>query len=378
MEGTTREFGWVRGSGRKRISALVTALALSFAGVAILAPVAVAVGNGVAQSTVVSSVPSAKTPNVTNGVVYAVSQVGSQMIIGGTFTTAQNPKSTTNIARTKVLGFDSSTGTVSTGFAPTLDGDVRAITPGTAANTVFVGGAFNNVNGVKSKGLALLSTSTGKAVAGFKVPSLNGVVYSLAVVGNRLYLAGSFTTANGAAHGGLLTLNATTGAIDPFMSIQVAGHHNYNGSGANGAVGPRALAINPAGTRAVVVGNFKTADGLPRDQVAVLDLDGSKAQVDPNWATGQFTAACFSGAFDSYVTDVQYSPDGSYFVVTATGGSERTRTARGRCVTPRPGGSRRRPVPTYTRPGSTTRARTACGQRRSAVRRCTCPATNAG
>ena len=306
--------------GRRRRTALV--VAATAAALVAAAPAAEAVGNGVSQATVVSAVPSAATPNVTDGVTYAISQVGSQVILGGSFTGVSNPKSTTVLTRNRVLAFDAATGTVTSGFAPNLDGTVRAVTAGPSANTVFVGGAFNTVNGAKSKGLALLNTTTGAAVAGFKVPVLNGIVYSMALVGNRLYLAGSFTKAGGVAHGGLLAVNATTGAIDPFMSIQTAGHHNYNGSsGANGAVGPRAMAVNPSGTRALVIGNFKTADGLPRDQIAMIDLDGAKAQVDPNWATGQFTAACFSWAFDTYVTDVQWAPDGSYFVVTATGGS---------------------------------------------------------
>ena len=30
-------------------------------------------------------------------------------------------------------------------------------------------------------------------------------------------------------------MNATTGALDPFMNVQFAGHHNDTGSGAQGA-----------------------------------------------------------------------------------------------------------------------------------------------
>ncbi|MBO0863530.1 MAG: PKD domain-containing protein [Mycobacterium sp.] len=183
-----------------------------------------------------------------------------------------------------------------------------------------MGGRFGNVNGVKSKGVTLLNTQTGAIVGGFKPPSMNGVVQSLALSGNRLFLGGSFSTLGGVAHAGLGTVNATTGALDPYMNVQLAGHHNYNGSGANGRLGPRAFAINPAGTRLVAVGNFKTADGLPRDQAVMIDLDADSASVDPNWETEQYTAACYSWAFDTYMTDVQYSADGSYFVITATGG----------------------------------------------------------
>ena len=51
--------------------------------------------------------------------------------------------------------------------------------PGPTADTVYVGGAFDTVNGVKSKGLTLLDLSTGSIVAGFKPPVLNGVVQVL-------------------------------------------------------------------------------------------------------------------------------------------------------------------------------------------------------
>ncbi len=303
----------------RAIGALAT---LALAGSVLSAAPAGAVGSGTEHATPVSAVPAAYTPNVTNGVVYAITGVGTSIVVGGSFTGVQNHGSSTTLTRNRLVAFNAGTGAVSTTFAPNLDGTVEAVYPGPTANTVYVGGAFNNVNGVKSKGITLLNTTNGSIVTGFKPPVVNGVVYGIARVGNRVLLAGTFTQAGSVAHGGLASLNASTGALDPFMSVQVAGHHNYDGtSGANGAVGPRAIAVNPAGTRAMVIGNFKTADGLARDQIAMIDLDGSQAQVDPNWSTGQYTAACFNWAFDTYMTDVQYSADGTYFVVTATGGS---------------------------------------------------------
>lgn len=288
----------------------------------LLAPSAGAVGNAVTHATPVSAVPSAITPNITNGVVYAITQVGSQIVVGGSFTGVQNHGSTTTLTRTYLLAFDATTGAVSTTFAPTLDGTVRMVTPGPSANTVYVGGLFKTVNGVTSRSVTLLDTTTGAIVSGFKPPAFNGVVYTGVRLGSRLLLGGTFTTAGAVSRPGLASLNATTGTLDSYLAVATLGHHNYNGSsGANGAVGPRALTVNPAGTRAMVIGNFKTADGLPRDQIVMLDLGATSATVDTNWATLQYTAACFSGAFDTYMTDVQYAADGSYFVVTATGGS---------------------------------------------------------
>lgn len=307
--------------GSRRRVAIVIAAVVSVVGSGAIAQSASAEGSGAAQSTVVSAVPSKASPNVTNGTVYAISQVGSQILLGGSFTSVQNPGSTTSLTRSRVLAFDATTGAVSTTFAPTLDGTVEAVAPGPTADTAYVGGLFVNVNGVKSKGITLLNTKTGAIVPGFKPPALNGSVYAISTAGAHVLLTGSFTLANASTRNGTASLNPSTGALDSFLSVALLGHHNYNGtSGANGSVGGRALAVNPSGTRAMVIGNFKTANGLPRDQIVMIDLDGATATVDTTWASAEYTAACASNFFDTYMTDVQYSPDGSYFAVTATGG----------------------------------------------------------
>ena len=274
----------------------------------------------VAQSTVVSAVPASFTPDIDGGVVFSLAQVGSWIVAGGSFTSVTPHGSTTAVPETGLVAFDQSTGALDASFKPTLDGQVNAVLPGPMANTVFVGGAFGTVNGVKSKGLTLLDLSTGSIVAGFKPPVLNGVVQVLRLSGGRLYIGGSFTLASGITHDGLITANPTTGTLDPFMNVQLTGHHNYDGvSGANGSVGARAMDISPDGSRAVVVGNFKNANGALSDQIVMIDLNGTSAVIDPTWKTAAFTATCSSKLFDSYVDDVDFSPDGSYFVVVATG-----------------------------------------------------------
>ncbi len=92
---------------------------------------------------------------------------------------------------------------------------------------MYVGGAFNNVNGTKFKGIALLDTTTGALVPGFKFPPMNGVVNDIALAGGRLFIGGTFTTLGPNSRPGLGTLNPTTGAVDAYMTIAVAGHHNY-------------------------------------------------------------------------------------------------------------------------------------------------------
>ena len=288
----------------------------------------------VQQNQVVSSVPASFTPNLDGGIVFAIAQVGSWIVAGGTFTTATQHGSSTATSVNGIVAFDQSTGALDSGFAPTLDGPVDSVIPGPTPGTVYVGGQFGTVNGVKSKGITLLNLSDGSIVSGFKPPALNGIVEAMRLSGGRLYITGTFTLTGSVTHDGLATLNPTTGALDPFMNIQLTGHHNYNGSGANGPVGGRAMDISPDGTRAIVLGDFKDANGDLHDQIVMIDLTGSSATIDPNWNTNEFSGACASGAFDTYVEDVDFSPDGSYFAIATTGGggiSQNTDGSRSLC-----------------------------------------------
>jgi hypothetical protein len=85
-------------------------------------------------------------------------------------------------------------------------------------------------------------------------------------------------------------------------------------------VGVTELDVTPDGSRVVAIGNFKRADGLLRDQVVMLDTAGGNAVVAPNWATTKYSPYCAKNAFDSWVRDVSFSPDGSFFVIASSGG----------------------------------------------------------
>lgn len=311
------------------IRRLVAVLTVALCGVLALQVPAGAFG--VTQPTLVSATPSAATPNVLDGTVYAITKVGTTVVLGGSFTQVAQPGSTTAVTDTDngkyVVAFNAATGAVNTAFVPGLDGQVNALLPGPTANTVYVGGNFNNVGGIKAKGLVLLDLTTGKRVTSFAAIPMNGVVQALRLIGNRLYVGGTFTSLAGQPHGGLAAVNATTGAVDPFVQTTVLTNHNWTPGStgvAKAAVGVFGVDVTPDGSRMVVIGNFKTVDGLPRDQVAMLDLTGGQAAVRTDWQTHGYEAACYSNAYDSYIRDVQFSPDGTYFVIAATGGGNNT------------------------------------------------------
>ncbi|MFZ2515750.1 MAG: malectin domain-containing carbohydrate-binding protein [Candidatus Lutibacillus vidarii] len=294
---------------------VVLATVLAVSGLTVAIPAQAGSDAGPAPSTwaMPSAVPAARTPAVDNGRVQAIAQVGSTMVIGGTFSSVSSQ------ARQYVAAFNVSTNTL-TSFNPTLDGAVTAVLPGPVADTVYVAGSFRTVNGATRRGITLLSLTTGQQVAGFAPPTLNNLVNDIVVRGNQLYLAGVFTKVGTATRGGLARLNATTGALDQTFVVNLAEHHNNTGGGAQAAVGATAIAVTPDNTRMVVIGNFRTANGLPRVQAAMIDVAASPAVVRSDWATSGYVPQCFNWAFDTYMRGIAMSPDGSYFVITSTGG----------------------------------------------------------
>ncbi len=265
-----------------------------------------------------SAVP-ATTPHLLDGATKAIAEVGEQVFVGGTFTTAQNPGTSAVLSTPYLLKYDRATGLVDQSFTPELSSDVTAIVPSPDGSALFVSGTFKKARTTNVRNLIKIDTATGALVPGFKNPSPNGGVLDLALVGDRLFAAGSFTTMSTVPHGGLATLDATTGAVDEYMGIHVATNHNWPSGTAKAPVGVAKLAASPDGSRLVAIGNFKSADGLARDQVMQIQLGDSAAIVDANWKTLRYTPACSSNSFDSYVRDVDFSPDGSYFVIAATG-----------------------------------------------------------
>ncbi|WP_089153833.1 malectin domain-containing carbohydrate-binding protein [Micromonospora sp. NBS 11-29] len=301
---------------RRRALAALAAVVLTAAGLAPAAPA----GAAPDHTTVVKATPATASPNIQDGTVDAIHDAGTKIIVAGSFTRVQNRGVAVDITRNYLLAFDKATGTVDTAFAPTVDNEVYAVVAGPTPGTVFVAGKFNTVNGVTRRKVALLNVATGALVTSFAGPAFNGLVNDIALVGNRLLVGGIFTTAgNTTPRGGLASLNASTGAVDGYLTTTLTEHHNYDGvSGSNAGVGAEKLAVSPDGTTLVVIGNFKKADDVVHDQIVKLDLGAGAATV-ADWNTSRYTPRCAWWAFDSYMRDIAFAPDGSYFVVVTTG-----------------------------------------------------------
>lgn len=262
----------------------------------------------------------AATPNVSDGKVAAIQRIGDVVLIGGTFSAATPASGGTAVNQPYLMAFDAATGAIRTSFRPVLNGEVTDLEPGPTAGTVYVTGRFTQVNGANNNKVALLNVGDGTPVAGFRASPINGVVNTAVRSNGRLFVGGFFSTVGGVPHAGIATLNPQTGALDPYTNNQVAQNHNNSGSGAVGPVGVRELDVAPAGDRLVAIGNFKTVDGQDRDQVVMLTLGADTSSVTADWQTNRYKPLCFNWSYDHYVRGVDFSPDGSYFVVGTTGG----------------------------------------------------------
>ncbi|MEQ6902323.1 hypothetical protein [Nocardioides sp. YIM 152588] len=311
MTSARRRAGW-----RRPLAAAVAALLLPLA-----AATAPATADPVGHGVVASAVPASTTPQILDGKTHAIAQSGPWIYVGGTFTTAQDPAGGATLSTPYLLRFDQATGVIDRTFAPALDNTVNAIAPTADGSAVFVGGTFKSAGAAKVRNLVKLDATTGAVASGFTKPVPNGSVLDLALTGRRLIVSGAFSKFNGEPRGGLASLNATTGALQDYLTIGVAEHHNWT-AGANGAkapVGVAKVAVSPDGSRMVAIGNFQKVDGYARDQVVLIRLGDSAARVDTGWRTLRYTPDCQRKAFDYYLRDVDFSPDGSYFVVAASG-----------------------------------------------------------
>lgn len=150
-------------------------------------------------------------PNVTGGTVYAIETSGSNVYLGGGFSTvggATNHK--------KIVEVNNSTGAIVTGFKPpTPNKTVRGIT--VSGSNVFIGGAFTTMGGASHPFVVKANATTGALDTSW-APVVDAEVHAIAVdpTGTRVVLGGFFRNLNGASFIGVGAVNNTTGATVPW------------------------------------------------------------------------------------------------------------------------------------------------------------------
>jgi hypothetical protein len=252
----------------------------------------------------VSTNPVNYTPNITNGAAYKSAEANGMLYVGGSFTSVTATNGAT-FTRNHILSFNASTGAVSS-FAPNVNGAVWAIVPSADGASLYVGGAFSSVNGVARRGLAKINAATGAVDTSFNAGLTSGNVTEAALVNGRLIISGTFPKK-------ILAVSPVTGANTGYINVAVTGTVADNA----GPTEVYRFAVNPAGTRLVGVGNFTTVGGKTRYRAFMLNLDAAVTVSD--WWYAPLQQRCAADSLTDYMRDVDFSPDGSYFVFVSTG-----------------------------------------------------------
>jgi hypothetical protein len=262
----------------------------------------------------VSENPSDTTPHIvlsdTSFDVRAFAQVGHTVYAGGLFNEVQDWARTTTYPRQNFVAFDSETGVISP-LNLAFDGTVGAIEATADGTALFIGGAFSSVNGIIRRGILKYDLVNNRVDPTF-APTGMRTVHDIKLLANgSLIAAGNFTKK-------LMAMNPTTGADTGAINITVTGVVNPADE-----TRVRHIAISPSGTRLVATGNFTTVNGQSRRRAFMLNL-GATATLS-TWRSPRFDVNCPAG--DSrleYAQGVDFSPDGSYFVIVTTGGPNGT------------------------------------------------------
>jgi len=206
--------------------------------------------------------------------VYAIALSGSDVYVGGYFTTAGGV-SASNIAK-----WNGATNTWSA-LGSGVIGTVRAIV--VSGSAVYVGGSFSSVGGITAGNIASWdsSSNTWSALGN----GIAGTVNALTMSGSNVYAAGGFSVAGSVSANGIARWDGSAWSA---LSSGIAG----------GYYSPVVYAIGVSGSNLYAGGEFTLAGGNPANHVARWDGGGWSALGSGanNGVAGKVSAIVVSGS----------------------------------------------------------------------------------
>ena len=315
---------WGKQGARGALIAGIAAVACCLPASASAAPASPALA-GAVSPTPVNGTPTLVDTGTTEQIRQLV-QCGGFMYAVGTFTEIK--AGGTTYTRDNAFSFSAATPFAVTSWDPGVNGTVDTIAfNGTDCSTAYLGGHFSAVGGAAAKNIAAVDTSLGALVPGFK-DNASGEVDTLAVANGHLLAGGAFNGINGSTTDPYFaSLSPATGRDDGFAHLNISGHYVYPGVHTN----PTKVynqQLSHSGGLDLVEGDFTSVGGLGRQQVFMLDLSGSAAQVT-GWSSPEFDGSkgnlphgyayqC-SVKESFYIRAAAWSPDDSTVYTAATG-----------------------------------------------------------
>jgi hypothetical protein len=242
-----------------------------------------------ALSVTLEFAPDAPTsvPRIDNGRVHAIAVGTTHVYVGGTFTTVNN-----GIARAGLAAFHKQTGALDVswdpGLADPVENSVRALVVDNGK--VYVGGRFKTVRGgaFARSNLVAFAEATGSTPASVDQqwdPNADNVVWTLAVSADRVYVGGAFETVNGSVtRNALAAFSKATGSSP--ATVDAAWNPNLGKTSTYFPEYPDVTTLAVYNNRVYVGGYFDRVNGgITRNYLAAFEVaNGSNTgAVDSAW-----------------------------------------------------------------------------------------------
>jgi hypothetical protein len=317
---------------RYKLAAVASVTAVSALAWAGFAPATqAATPAGPVSATPVTLIPHFPATTSTTEQIRQIAQCGNTMYAVGTFSTVK--RQSTTYTRNNVFSFSATSPYTVTSWAPNVNGIVNSIAfNGSNCADAYIGGKFTAVGSTTVKNIAEVDTSTGNVVTAFG-HSASGQVETLASYQNHILAGGYFTSINGsAADAYMASLNPTTGKNDGFLHLGISGNYQYPGVSAN-TTNVFNQEFSHSGSLDLVMGDFTSAGGQPRQQIFMLNLattppsvtawtspqwDGSQGEATPQNPNNGYPYQCAT-VEPFYIQAAAWSPTDSTIYIATTG-----------------------------------------------------------
>lgn len=241
-------------------------------------------------------------PNVQDGEVRSIVQVGSIVVLAGSFEQVEDKG--TVVDQPYLLAYDRRTNRLVEGFRPQLDAPARTVADA-GSGRVLVGGEFTFVDGVPRRRTVMLDLADGSVVEEWAAQT-DVFVNAIAVAGGNVWLGGNFTEVNGEERSRAAVVSLADGSVLP-QRIDVTGARGFDTEDPS----VRSFDVSPDGSRVLLTHTGNQVAGEYRPTVAQLSsADGSLL----DWGTLHYDAPCQQDIFP-VPRDASYDTTGEWFVV---------------------------------------------------------------
>jgi outer membrane protein assembly factor BamB len=191
---------------------------------------------------------------------WALAPAGDSVFVLGLWLRTADEGSHDEVTRQRLAAVDARTGAVKKWYAtPNGDFSIEA-----AGSTIYLGGEFSRIGGIRRRNLAAIDSATG-AVSAWR-PDPNASVDLVVPARRRVYVDGNFTRIGGSRREGLAAVDSRSGAAAPWMpSVRT----------------DRVGAIGVSGTGRVALGFWEgELRGFARSGLAAIDTASGRIT---NW-----------------------------------------------------------------------------------------------